>query len=86
MIVACALVLYLERGGRTLLSFSDRDAALAAAADQLARTAQTGRLGRLNVQRGDGTGLRTEFGIGAGRLRIGGSDCGWAAIWAPCET
>ncbi|MGV8965401.1 MAG: ATP-dependent helicase [Cellulomonas sp.] len=57
VLVAGALVLYVERGGRTLLSFSADDAALSRAAALLAENARAGRLGRLAIQRGDGTVL-----------------------------
>ncbi len=57
VLVAGALVLYVERGGRTLLSFTDDAALLTAAAGRLAETARTGRLGRIIVQRGDGAAL-----------------------------
>ncbi|QTE30606.1 Lhr family helicase [Pengzhenrongella sicca] len=59
VLVAGALVLYVERGGRTLLSFTADDASLAAAADALAQTVRAGRLGRLVLQRGDGAELLT---------------------------
>ncbi|GIG38500.1 Lhr family helicase [Cellulomonas phragmiteti] len=49
-----ALVMYLERGGRTLLTFTDDPAPLAAAADALASTARDRRVGRLTVERIDG--------------------------------
>ena len=52
-----ALVLYVERGGRSLLSFSDEPAALGAAADALALAVRDGALGRLTVERADGAGL-----------------------------
>ncbi|WP_129783424.1 Lhr family ATP-dependent helicase [Promicromonospora panici] len=48
------LTLFVERGGRTVLSFSQSPARLAAAAAALARTVREGRLGRLVVQRVDG--------------------------------
>ncbi|MEV0949136.1 DEAD/DEAH box helicase [Promicromonospora sp. NPDC050249] len=48
------LTLFVERGGRTVLSFSQSPARLAVAADALARTVRDGRLGRLVVQRVDG--------------------------------
>ena len=51
------LVLYVERGGRSLLSFSDDERLLAAAADALALAVREGALGRLTVERADGTGL-----------------------------
>ncbi|MGY4646088.1 hypothetical protein ACVW07_003921 [Cellulomonas sp. URHB0016] len=54
VLVDGALVLYLERGGRTLLSFDDRADVLHAAADALATTARTRAAGRLTVSRVDG--------------------------------
>jgi ATP-dependent helicase Lhr and Lhr-like helicase len=48
------LTLFVERGGRTVLSFTQQPARLAAAAAALARTVREGRLGRLVVQRVDG--------------------------------
>jgi ATP-dependent Lhr-like helicase len=47
-------VLYVERGGRTLLSFSDAVAVLQPAADALALAVRDGALGRLQVERADG--------------------------------
>ncbi|WP_225754119.1 DEAD/DEAH box helicase [Actinotalea sp. Marseille-Q4924] len=54
VLVGGALVLYLERGGRTVLSFTRDTAPLAAAAGALATTSRAGRLGRLTLQRIDG--------------------------------
>jgi len=51
------LVLYVERGGRSLLSWTDDPAVLREAADALAATVHTGALGRLTVQKADGTGV-----------------------------
>ncbi|MDR7381460.1 DEAD/DEAH box helicase [Promicromonospora iranensis] len=48
------LTLFVERGGRTVLSFTQSPARLAVAAAALARTVREGRLGRLVVQRVDG--------------------------------
>jgi ATP-dependent Lhr-like helicase len=48
------LTLYVERGGRTLLSFTDEDADLQAAAQALAAAVRHGGLGRLTVQKADG--------------------------------
>jgi ATP-dependent Lhr-like helicase len=47
-------VLYVERGGRTLLSFSEETTALQPAADALALAVRDGALGRLQVERADG--------------------------------
>ncbi|WP_407345806.1 ATP-dependent helicase [Pengzhenrongella phosphoraccumulans] len=57
VLVAGALVLYVERGGRTLLSFCPDEAPLTTAAALLAENVRSGRLGRLTVQRGDGAVL-----------------------------
>ncbi|MGC0273540.1 DEAD/DEAH box helicase [Pseudactinotalea sp. Z1739] len=54
------LVLYLERGARSLLSFTSAPAALQAAATELARWAGDGALGRFTVQRADGADALTE--------------------------
>jgi ATP-dependent helicase Lhr and Lhr-like helicase len=54
VLVGGALVLYLERGGRTVLSFTEDPGALAAAASALGTLARSGRLGRLTLQRIDG--------------------------------
>ncbi|MGD0686423.1 MAG: DEAD/DEAH box helicase, partial [Streptosporangiaceae bacterium] len=48
------LVLYVERGGRTLLSWTSDPAALAPAAAALAGAVRAGALGRLTVERADG--------------------------------
>ena len=49
---ACAL--YVERGGRTLLSFTEDDNHLAAAAESLATSVRSGALGKLHVESADG--------------------------------
>ncbi|MGM1064098.1 ATP-dependent helicase [Saccharothrix sp. Mg75] len=46
--------LYVERGGRSLLSFTEDETALHAAAGALGRAVRDGWLGRLAVQRADG--------------------------------
>ncbi|MDU0312298.1 ATP-dependent helicase [Phycicoccus sp. M110.8] len=48
------LVLYVERGGKTLLSWTDDDSRLQAAADALALAVREGALGRLTVEKADG--------------------------------
>jgi ATP-dependent Lhr-like helicase len=50
-------VLYVERGGRSLISFNDDPAALQPAADALALAVREGGLGRLAVERADGNAL-----------------------------
>jgi ATP-dependent Lhr-like helicase len=49
-----ALVFYVERGGKTLLSFTEDPQRLAPAAAALARAVQQGHLGKLTVERADG--------------------------------
>ncbi len=51
------LVLYVERGGKTLLSWASNPEMLGPAAAALARTARGGALGRLTVERADGSGV-----------------------------
>ena len=58
VIVDGSLVLHIERGGKTVLTFSEDEGMLAAAATSLAETVRTG-LGRLRIERVDG-----EFSIG----------------------
>ncbi|HEY6687874.1 MAG TPA: ATP-dependent helicase [Propionibacteriaceae bacterium] len=50
-----ALIFYVERGGKTLLSFSEDPTKLAPAAAALASSVQQGLLGKLTVERADGT-------------------------------
>jgi ATP-dependent Lhr-like helicase len=57
VLVDGALVLYVERGGRTLLSWSDEAAPLQLAADALALAVAEGWLGTLSVERADGGGV-----------------------------
>jgi ATP-dependent Lhr-like helicase len=54
VLVDGALVLYVERGGRTLLSWTDEPERLAASAVALAAAVRDGALGRLTVERADG--------------------------------
>ena len=51
------LVLYVERGGRTLLTWSNEPQTLQPAVDALALAVREGHLGRLTVQRADGAGV-----------------------------
>ncbi len=51
------LVLYVERGGRTLLSWTDDPRQLGPAAAALAAAVRAGALGRLTVERADGGGV-----------------------------
>ena len=54
VLVEGSLVLYVERGGRTLLSWTDDPERLAASAVALAAAVRDGALGRLTVERADG--------------------------------
>ena len=54
VVVAGDLVLYVERGGRTLLSFTDGPESLIAAGQALAAAVRSGALGAMSVERADG--------------------------------
>jgi ATP-dependent Lhr-like helicase len=51
------LVLYVERGGRTLLTWADDPVVLQPAVDALSLAVREGLLGRLTVERADGAGV-----------------------------
>ncbi|HEX8004859.1 MAG TPA: DEAD/DEAH box helicase, partial [Trebonia sp.] len=51
------LVLYVERGGKTLLSWSDDPEVLEPSAAALAAAVRDGALGRITVERADGGGV-----------------------------
>jgi ATP-dependent Lhr-like helicase len=51
------LTLYVERGGKTLLSWTDEPALLQSAADALALAVREGALGRLTVEKADGASV-----------------------------
>jgi ATP-dependent helicase Lhr and Lhr-like helicase len=57
VLVDGALCLYVERGGRSLLSFSDDPETIQPAADALALAVREGLLGRLAVERADGEAI-----------------------------
>ncbi|MCY7395496.1 MAG: ATP-dependent helicase [Nocardioides sp.] len=59
------LTLYVERGGRTLLTWTDDVDLLSPAAESLADAARRGSLGRLTVEKADGTQL-----LGSGRTPL----------------
>jgi ATP-dependent Lhr-like helicase len=54
VLVGGALTLYVERGGRTLLSYTEDPDRLVAAGEALARAVTSGALGVLSVERADG--------------------------------
>ncbi|MGV1003962.1 MAG: ATP-dependent helicase [Candidatus Nanopelagicales bacterium] len=66
VLVGGALVIYVERGGRTLLTFDTAAPVLAAAASELARSVRAGSLGRLTVERADGESIL----VGADPVRV----------------
>ena len=57
VLVDGALALYVERGGKTLLSWTDYYALLLPAARALADAVHTGALGKLTVEKIDGTSV-----------------------------
>ena len=57
VLVGGELVIYVEKGGRTLLTYSEDPAALPPAADALALAVREGALGKLTVERADGEGI-----------------------------
>jgi ATP-dependent Lhr-like helicase len=57
VLVAGQLVLYVERGGKTLLSWTSDPALLRPATTALAAAVRAGALGRLTVERADGGGV-----------------------------
>jgi ATP-dependent Lhr-like helicase len=59
VLVDGALVLYVERGGKTLLSFSSDDSCLPPAVDALALAVRDGALGKLTVTKADGEAALT---------------------------
>ncbi len=54
VIIDGELILYVERGGRSLLSWTENDHRVAPAVEALARAVRDGRLGRLTVEKADG--------------------------------
>ena len=59
VLVQGELVLYVERGGRSLLTWTEDPARLQAGVDALALAVRDGVLGRLTVERADGTEVLT---------------------------
>lgn len=59
VLVGGELVLYVERGGRTLLSFADDPEALTAAGQALAASVRSGALGTMSVERADGESVHS---------------------------
>lgn len=59
VLVGGDLVLYVERGGRTILSFTDDPEALAAGGKALADAVHSGALGAISVERADGEAVHS---------------------------
>ncbi|GAB2623828.1 DEAD/DEAH box helicase [Paractinoplanes abujensis] len=59
VLVAGEVILYVERGGRTLLSFVDDPEALIAAGQALAGAVRSGALGAMSVERADGESVHS---------------------------
>jgi ATP-dependent helicase Lhr and Lhr-like helicase len=59
VLVGGDLVLYVERGGKTLLSYLDDPEALIAAGQALAASVRSGALGAMSVERADGESVQT---------------------------
>nr|WP_200209299.1 DEAD/DEAH box helicase [Micromonospora veneta] len=59
VLVGGDLALYVERGGRTILSFTDDTDALAAAGKALADAVHSGALGAMSVERADGEAVHS---------------------------
>ena len=78
VLVEGELAVYVERGGRTLLTFDDNADVLAAAMGSLATAVRQGALGRLTVERADGENI---LGIGErpSALRQALQDAGFVA-------
>ncbi|WP_121250908.1 ATP-dependent helicase [Nocardioides ferulae] len=76
VLVDGALVLYVERGGRTLLTWSEEPGELRAATTALADAAHRGALGQLTVERADGEQL---LGAGSTPLRTALQEAGFLA-------
>lgn len=72
VLVGGVLTWYLERGGRTVLTFTTDTDTLAAGADAIASAARAGTLGRMTVQRVDGIEVTTGAGVAAEALLTAG--------------
>ncbi|HLZ36827.1 MAG TPA: DEAD/DEAH box helicase [Mycobacteriales bacterium] len=65
VLVGGELALYVERGGRSLLSWSEDEEVLSVAAQGLATAVRRGGLGRLTVERADGAAARDDTPLSA---------------------
>ncbi len=76
VLVDGALALYVERGGRTLLTWSEDEGVLGRATAALANAARQGALGRITVERADGEQL---LGSGPTPLRLALQQAGFVS-------
>jgi ATP-dependent Lhr-like helicase len=78
VLVDGALAVYVERGGKTLLTFTEEPDALSPAMSALATAVRRGALGRLTVERADGASI---LGAGerSGALRMALEGAGFVA-------
>ncbi|MCW2786811.1 MAG: dependent helicase, Lhr family [Marmoricola sp.] len=70
------LALYVERGGRTLLTFTEDDDVTAAAIDALGTAVRRGALGKLTVEKADGANI---LGAGSEAIRTALESAGFVA-------
>ncbi|MFL6060277.1 MAG: ATP-dependent helicase [Marmoricola sp.] len=70
------LAVYVERGGRTLLTFSEDAGTTAAAIESLGTAVRRGALGRLTVEKADGVGI---LGAAAEPVRVALEAAGFVA-------
>ncbi len=71
VLVDGALVLYVERGGKTLLTFTEDERLLVPAAGALAGPVRQGHLGKLTVERADGAHVFTSNAVSAALQQAG---------------
>ncbi|HEX4189569.1 MAG TPA: ATP-dependent helicase [Marmoricola sp.] len=76
VLVDGALGLYVERGGRTLLTFSEDEGLTAAAVESLGTAVRRGALGRLTVEKADGANI---LGAESEQLRAALESAGFVA-------
>ncbi len=76
VLVDGALALYVERGGKTLLTFSDDNVTTATAIESLGTACRRGALGRLTVEKADGVGI---LGADAEPIRLALEAAGFVA-------
>jgi len=70
------LALYVERGGRTLLTFSEEESVTAAAIESLGTAVRRGALGKLTVERADGASV---LGADSAQIRLALEAAGFIA-------